>query len=167
MTYDIADGVLNQFKAGEIRDPISSLMEIRLVDFGRGEAVFEMPLRREIGNGMGMVQGGVAAVIADVAMAMATMSTLDDEQFPVSQVTTVDLFARFMRPVATGTGVLRAEAKVVKPGRQLVWAECDVLAGGKLISKFTATGLKVTFQAQEIKRSASSAAIAAIPRDPG
>lgn len=163
MTYNIADGVLAQFKAGEIRDPISSLMEMRLVDFSRGETVFEMPLRREIGNGMGMVQGGVAAVIADVAMAMATMSTLDDEQFPVSQVTTVDLFARFMRPVAAGSGVLRAEAKVVKPGRQLVWAECDVLAEGKLISKFTATGLKVTFQVQEITRSASSADITALP----
>jgi uncharacterized protein (TIGR00369 family) len=165
MTYNIVDGVLGQLKAGEVRDPISSLMGMRLVDFGRGEAVFELPLRPEVGNAMGVVQGGVAAVIADVATAMAMTSTLDDEQFPVSAITTVDLFARLIRPVSVNSGVLRAEAKVVRTGKQIVWSECETMAGGKLTGKFSATGMRVVFKAQDLQRSASSADLASIPPD--
>jgi uncharacterized protein (TIGR00369 family) len=163
MTYELVDGLFQQLKAGEIRDPISSLMDMRLVEFDRGEAVFEMPLRKEHGNALGVVQGGVATVIADAAMAMATTTTLDDEQFPVSAITTVDLFARFMRPVTVSSGVLRAEAKVVRSGGRLVWAECDLFADRKIVGKFSATGIKITFKAQDIQRSASSADIASPP----
>lgn len=162
MSYTIVDGVLEQLKAGELRDPISSLMNMRLVDYGRGEAVFELPLRPELGNALGVVQGGVASVVADVAMAMAMTSTQDDEQFPTSALTTVDLFARFIRPVMVTSGVLRAEAKVIQSGSRLTWAECDLLAGDRIVGKFTATGMRITFKAQDIQRSASSADITSV-----
>lgn len=165
MKYEIVDSVLAQMKAGELRDPVSSLMNSRLVEFGRGEAVFEMPLRPEIGNAMGVVQGGVLSMLADVAMAMAATSTVDDDTLQVSQVTTVDLFARFLRAVSASGGVLRAEARVVKTGKQLVWTECDVVSDGKLIAKFTATGVRVGFSASNFQRSASSADINAIPTE--
>jgi uncharacterized protein (TIGR00369 family) len=162
MSYTMVDSLLEQLKAGELRDPISSLMNMRLVDYGRGEAVFELPLRPELGNGLGVVQGGVASVVADVAMAMAMTSTQDDEQFPTSALTTVDLFARFIRPVMVTSGVLRAEAKVIQSGSRLAWAECDLLAGDRTVGKFTATGMRITFKAQDIQRSASSADIASV-----
>jgi uncharacterized protein (TIGR00369 family) len=164
MSFDVVDGVLNQLKAAEIRDSISSHMDMRLVEFGRGEAVYEMPLRKELGNAMGVVQGGVATVIADVAMAMAAMSTLSDEEIGNTQVTTVDLYSRFMRPASVGQGVMRADAKVVRSGKSIVWTECDVSANGKVIGKFTATGTKIRFAAEQLVRSASSASIN-IPTD--
>jgi uncharacterized protein (TIGR00369 family) len=163
MSYTIVDGVLEQLKVGEPRDPISSLMNMRLIDFGRGEAVFELPLRVELGNALGMVQGGVASVIADTAMSMAMTSMQDDEQFPTSALTTVDLFARFIRPVWVSSGVLRAEAKVIQSGSRLTWAECDLLAADRLVGKFTATGMRIPFKAQDIQPSASSADIASVP----
>ena len=150
MGYDLVDGIMGQLVEGEVRAPISALMDMHMVEFGRGTAVYEMPLRPELGNPMGMLQGGAACVIADVAMAMATTTTLDDEQFTSSAVTTVDLFARYLRPVPCTEGTLRAEAQVVRSGSRVVWAECDLFANEKLIGKFTGTGIKVGFKSENI-----------------
>jgi hypothetical protein len=40
---------------------------------------------------------------------------------------------------------LRAEARVVRAGGRLVWAEADVLADGEVVGKFASTGIRVTF----------------------
>ncbi len=167
MSFTMVDEVLGALKAGEARDPISSLMNMRLAEFGRGEAVFELPLRPELGNALGVIQGGVATVVADVAMAMAMTTTQDDEKFPTSAITTVDLFARFIRPVMASSGVLRAEAKVIQAGGRLVWAECDLLVEGKVVGKFSATGMRITFKAQDLQASQSSLHISAIPSESG
>ena len=82
-------------------------------------------------------------------MAAATTTILDDEQIQSSAITTVDLFSRFLRPVnAKQVERLRAEAKVVRAGGRLVWAEADVLADGELVGRFAATGIRVAFDPQ-------------------
>jgi acyl-coenzyme A thioesterase PaaI-like protein len=40
---------------------------------------------------------------------------------------------------------LRAEAKVVRAGGRLVWAEADLLADGEVVGKFASTGIRVAF----------------------
>jgi acyl-coenzyme A thioesterase PaaI-like protein len=81
-------------------------------------------------------------------MAAATTSVLEDEEIKSSAITTVDIFARFIRPVnANKIDTLRAEARVVRAGGRLVWAEADVLADGEMVGKFAATGIRVTFDA--------------------
>ena len=40
---------------------------------------------------------------------------------------------------------LRAEARVVRAGGRLVWAEADVLADGDVVGKFASTGIRVAF----------------------
>ena len=78
-----------------------------------------------------MIQGGVATALADAAMAAATTTILDDEEIQKSAITTIDIFARFIRPVnAKKIERLRAEARVIRAGGRLVWAEADVLADG-------------------------------------
>jgi acyl-coenzyme A thioesterase PaaI-like protein len=42
---------------------------------------------------------------------------------------------------------LRAEARVVRAGGRLVWAEADVVADGEMVGKFASTGIRVTFDA--------------------
>lgn len=42
---------------------------------------------------------------------------------------------------------LRAEARVVRAGGRLVWAEADVLADGEMVGKFASTGIRVSFDA--------------------
>jgi uncharacterized protein (TIGR00369 family) len=98
---------------------------------------------------MGVLQGGVATVLADAAMAAASMTVLDDEAVSKESVTTVQLNSRYLRPVKAGER-LRGDARVVRSGRQLVWAECDVTADGKAVGKFEATGIRVPFDPSQI-----------------
>src|SRR5436190_4213020 len=149
MSYEFVDRMVEQSRAGELRSPVSETLDMHLVEFGRGEAVYEMSARPELGNPLGVIQGGVATALADAAMAAATTTILTDEEVQKSAITTIDVFARFMRPVNAKTVErLRAEAKVVRAGGRLVWAEADLLADGEIVGKFAATGIRVAFDPQ-------------------
>src|SRR5438067_13023964 len=129
MGHAFVDQMMERNRAGELRSPVSETLDMHLVEFGRGEAVYEMAARAELGNPLGVIQGGVATALADAAMAAATTTILDDEEIQKSAITTIDIFARFVRPVnAKKVERLRAEAKVIRAGGRLVWAEADVLA---------------------------------------
>ncbi len=146
MSHEFVDQMLDQTRAGELRSPVSNTLGMRLVGFGRGEATYEMTARSELGNPLGVIQGGVVTALADAAMAAATTSVLDDQEIQRSAITTVDIFARFIRPVnANKIETLRAEARVVRAGGRLVWAEADVLADGEMVGKFASTGIRVSF----------------------
>src|SRR5205807_10259650 len=140
------DEMLEKTKAGELRSPVSETLDMHLVEHGRGDAVYEMDARAELGNPLGVIQGGVATALADAAMAAATTTILDDEEIQRSAITTIDIFARFTRPVnAKQVDQLRAEARVVRAGGRLVWTEADVLADGEVVGKFASTGIRVAF----------------------
>lgn len=149
-SYAFIDEMLDKIKAGESRSPVSQHLGMTLVDHGRGHVIYEMPVRRELSNPLGVVQGGIVTALADAAMAAATSTMLDDEAVTREAVTTVDLFSRFLRPVnLSNATVLRAEARVIRGGRQLMWAECEVTADGKEVARFTATGVRVAFDASQ------------------
>jgi uncharacterized protein (TIGR00369 family) len=146
MSHEFVDKMMEQNRQGTLRSPVSETLDMRLVDFGRGEAVYEMTAQEELGNALGVIQGGVATALADAAMAAATTTILDDDEIKKSAITTIDIFARFIRPVNAATvETLRAEAKVVRAGSRLVWAEAEVLADGKVVGKFASTGIRVAF----------------------
>jgi uncharacterized protein (TIGR00369 family) len=149
MSHDFVDQIMEKSRLGELRSPVSETLDMQLVEFGRGEAVYEMPAREELANPLGVIQGGVATVLADAAMAAAATTILDDEEIQKSAITTIDIFARFIRPVnAKKVDRLRAEAKVVRAGGRLVWAEAEVLADGEVVGKFASTGIRVAFDPQ-------------------
>lgn len=146
MSHAFVDQMMESNRAGELRSPVSETLDMHLVEFGRGEAVYEMPARADLGNPLGVIQGGVATALADAAMAAATTTILSDEEIQREAITTIDIFARFIRPVnAAKVDRLRAEAKVVRAGGRLVWTEAEVLADGKVVGKFAATGIRVAF----------------------
>src|SRR5829696_9158116 len=149
MSYEFVDQMLEQTKAGNLRSPVSESLDMHLVEFGRGEAVYEMPATPKLGNPLGVIQGGVATALADAAMAAATTTILSDEEIQREAITTIDIFARFIRPVnAAKVELLRAEARVIRAGGRLVWAEADVLADGDVVGKFASTGIRVAFDPQ-------------------
>ena len=149
MGHAFVDQMMEQNRTGELRSPVSESLDMHLVEFGRGEAVYEMPASAELGNPLGVIQGGVATALADAAMAAATTTILSDEEIQREAITTIDLFARFMRPVdAKKVERLRAEAKVVRAGGRLVWSEAEVLADGERVGRFAATGIRVPFDPQ-------------------
>jgi len=148
-SYEFVDNMMEKNRSGELRSPVSQHLGMSLVEFGRGEAVYEMPVREELSNPLGVIQGGVATALADAAMAAATTTILDDEEIQRSAITTIDIFARFIRPVnLKGAERLRADAKVIRAGGRLVWAEADVLADGDIVGKFNSTGIRVSFDPQ-------------------
>jgi uncharacterized protein (TIGR00369 family) len=149
MTHTFVDEMMEQTRAGKLRSPVSETLDMNLVEFGRGEAVYEMDARPELGNPLGVIQGGVATALADAAMAAATTTILSDDEIKSSAITTIDIYARFIRPVnVEKVNRLRAEARVLRAGGRLVWAEADVLADGEVIGKFNATGIRVSFDPQ-------------------
>lgn len=150
MSHTFVDKLMDSLASGELVSPVEKLVGMRLVDHDRGSATYELEVRPDHANPMGMVQGGIASIMADAAMAMATTTTLTNDEMRSSAITTVDLFSRFIRPIkAKKVKTLRAEARVLRSGRQLVWAECDLLADGECVGKFNATGIRVSFEQQD------------------
>src|SRR5450631_2532218 len=64
MSYDFVDEMMEKSRLGELRSPVSETLEMHLVQFGRGEAVYEMAAREDLGNPLGVIQGGVATALA-------------------------------------------------------------------------------------------------------
>src|SRR3954447_4291433 len=97
MSYAIVNQLMEKSQAGELRSPVSETLDMQLVEFGRGEAVYEMAARAELGNPLGVIQGGVATALADAGMAGAPTTPLSDEEIQREATTTIDIFARLIR----------------------------------------------------------------------
>jgi uncharacterized protein (TIGR00369 family) len=150
MATGMATSAIELIRTGEVSVPACDLIGAKLIEHGEGTAVYEMPVDAKVANPMGAVQGGIVTSMADAAMAVASVSVLTDDEFVTTSVTTCDIFARFMGPVPVAKyDTLRAEAKVIRAGRTLIWTECDVMADGKLVARFTGTGVKVAFKATQ------------------
>ena len=118
--------------------PIGRLLEFVLKQFEPGRAIFEMEADERHHNPMGTLHGGIYCDLADAAMGYAYAATLGEGE----TFTTVELKINFFRPVRQGR--LTAEAKVLKAGGTLGYAECDVTdQTGKLVAKAASTCMKL------------------------
>jgi uncharacterized protein (TIGR00369 family) len=124
---------VEKWLAGEIElAPIASLLGVRPVSLGEGEAKIEMAAGERLHNAMGTVHGGIFCDLADVAMgaALAT-ATADGESF-----STLQLQMSYFLPVVEGR--LSARARVVRRGRTTAHLECDLEDGeGRLVARAT------------------------------
>ena len=116
--------------------PISRTMSFWLREVGDGFAAFEGQPGEHLLNPMGGVHGGWALTLMDSAGGCAAMSTL-----PVGVgYATIETKGNFSRPITRDTGPIRAEARVVARGRQIVSTETRVLAkDGKVLAHGTST----------------------------
>ena len=121
-------------KAFTSKVPIADLIGFRLEEIGGGRAVSSIRTGPQHANPMGTLHGGVLCDLADAAMGMAFVSTLDpDESF-----TTMSLSITFFRPV--WQSALRAEARVINRGKTVGYVECDVSdQDGKKVAKASST----------------------------
>lgn len=111
---------------------------IRLVDARPGEAEVAFDAGPEHVNLQGLVHGGMLATLADTAMGLAARTTLE----PGRRHVTVQLGLEFLSPGRRGRIVARG--RTVKVGRQLAFAEADVMdADGRLLARAHST-LSVT-----------------------
>ena len=112
---------VEKWLAGELElAPITTLLGVRPVALGEGEARVELTASERLHNAMGTVHGGVLCDLADVAMgaALATV-TADGESF-----TTLQLQMSYFLPVVDGR--LGAHARVLRRGRGTAHLECDL-----------------------------------------
>lgn len=126
--FSILSSVLHSFmgylddlsRLGRDANPFFSLMDIDVVSYGQGEANLIMPVRDDMKNGEGWLQGGLYTALADEAMALAVYTLLSENE----TIATISATTTFMKGVRNG--LLDAEARVIKRGRSVIFAEASV-----------------------------------------
>jgi uncharacterized protein (TIGR00369 family) len=128
---------LEQIRNGAIPPPpIAATLGMNLVEVGEGRAVFELVPAEHLYNPIGSVHGGVMCTMLDSAMSCAVHSLVP----PGRAYTTAELKVNFVRPITRETPRVRAEGKVIHPGRQLATSEGRIVDDrGRLYAHGTAT----------------------------
>jgi uncharacterized protein (TIGR00369 family) len=124
--------------------PVGNLIGFRLTSIETGRAVFELEAGPQHANPMGTLHGGILCDVADAAMGVAYASTLGEAE----SFTTLELKMNFLRPFRSGT--LIATGHVVKGGRTIGLAECDVTdMEGRLIARAMSTCMTLRGESSE------------------
>lgn len=115
MTADVVRATMSQRRPSGLAMLLG--METALVEDGR--VVFTFEASDRLANLFGTVHGGIVATVLDSAMGMAALTVAPAG----AATTTATLEVKYVRPIATDAGVLRAEGVVVHAGRRVVTAE--------------------------------------------
>jgi uncharacterized protein (TIGR00369 family) len=120
----LEDADREQLRAAFQDVALHRLLDIRPVRVDGELVIFEMPVREEAFNPSGNLHGGALATLVDVAA--GTAAALNSAFEPgVNTIVTADMHVRYLgRPKGD---VVRAEAHVLRAGRQVVVVECQVL----------------------------------------
>jgi uncharacterized protein (TIGR00369 family) len=141
---------LELFKRGEGHPARGGWAEpygITVTTVEEGHVVLEFEASEKHHQPNGVVQGGVLTAIADAAMGMAGM-TMQEVGWAN---TTVELKINFIRPVVSG--LVKAEGRVVKVGRTVIFTEATVLnAEGKVAARATSSVLAFQLPPREPAR---------------
>jgi uncharacterized protein (TIGR00369 family) len=128
-TVEDAQRMLEELFAPWVQD-----LRLEVLAVGGGEVTLRLPFDARLARVGGTVCGQAMMAAADTAMVLAVSSQLGG----FKPMTTVSLTTSFMRPVQ-GTE-LRVVARVLKPGRTLMFGEVELLApDGRLAAHATTT----------------------------
>lgn len=130
------DQILTYFKSQIGKDkfttpsPVGAWLDGKVLAAEEGSLSFEFEVRKEMTNPMGILHGGISALIIDEVIG-ATVHTLGHDTF----FTSVNLSVDFLRSVPAGTRV-KAVSKVIRSGKTIVNANCEVFnEEGKVLAK--------------------------------
>ncbi|MFA5415780.1 MAG: PaaI family thioesterase [Methanoregula sp.] len=129
-------------KRGRDANPFFHLMGIEVVHVEPGKAVLKMDVRPDMHNGVGWLQGGMLAALADEAMALALYTLLAEHE----GIATISESTSFIKGVRQG--VICAEGRVVRKGRRVAFMEGDVRTDDKekTILSHTSAAFAVTME---------------------
>lgn len=133
--------VLQAQIAGELPfPPIHHLTGLGPTDLEPGEAVFALPCHEWLCSPLGMLEGGVIAMLADSALVTAIQTTVP----AATTVAAIDLKVNFLRPVPPDGRDLLARGRVRHAGRTIAIAEAEVVnADGKAVAIATGSAMIV------------------------
>jgi acyl-CoA thioesterase len=125
---------------GRDANPFFCSMGIEIVSYEQGKAVLKMQVRPDMHNGVGWLQGGMLVALADEAIALALYTLLKEHE----GIATISESTSFVKGVREG--VITAEAKVIKKGRRVAFAEAEVILddGKKTMLSRTSAAFAVT-----------------------
>lgn len=116
--------------------PIMSTLGFEGLDVGAGWARFWLTPGEHHLNPAGVVHGGVAAALLDLALGAAVQSTLDAKV----GLATTDLHVSYLRPLTIGTGRVQCEGRVIRVGRRMASVEGSIAdPDGRVYAHATAT----------------------------
>ena len=116
--------------------PIGKTMNFFPIEAEEGWVVFQGTPTFDFYNPIGTVHGGWACTLLDSCMSCAVQTTLKTGY----AYTTGELKVNLVRPLTDKSGPVRAEGKVIHPGRQLATAEGRIVGpDGKLYAHGTTT----------------------------
>lgn len=134
--YELAQHMLSQ-------DEFSKWMGIRLVDIQEKYCLLEMPIRKEMINGLRTVHGGVTFAFADSALAFSSNNT-DEASVALNCV------INFTKAVKEGD-VLRAESKLISDTRKTGIYDISITnQNGDLVAGFRGTVYKIGKKVTEL-----------------
>jgi uncharacterized protein (TIGR00369 family) len=130
---------LQKIVSGELPGvPIGETLGFRAVEVEYGRIVLVGKPDERSYNLIGTVHGGWAASILDSAMALSTLSSLDDK----TAFTTLDIRINYLRPITVELGEVRAEGRVIQGGRKMTYCEAKLTdSAGKLLAHGTGSCL--------------------------
>ena len=111
----------------------ATMMGIHFVSLDDGVCVGEIEIREDHFHPGMIVHGGVAYGLADSTMAMAVLSTCKEGE----NASTIECKMSYLAAVTEG--VMRAESRIIKRGRNIVFLESVVKVGEKVVSTASAT----------------------------
>jgi uncharacterized protein (TIGR00369 family) len=115
------------------RDRFGGHLGYRLVDVRRGWARIEVDCTPQLMNPSGVMHGGASFGLADSAVAAALLTIYGAG----NALLTIEMKINYLEPIVSG--VVTAEASVLRSSRRSAYAEVDVWAGGKLAGRATTT----------------------------
>ncbi len=115
------------------RNPYVNYLEIDFREIGEGRVVACMPLKPEQRQYSGVVHGGILAALGDTVAGFAAYTLTPADR----DVLTAELNVSYLR--AVWGNELQAIGTVIKPGRNLQFAECEIYCDGKLVCKVSGT----------------------------
>ncbi len=102
--------------------PIHHLLGVRLIEVDRGTSALSMPATGWVTSPTGLVEGGVIACLADLALAAAVQTTVPAG----TAYAPTDLRTQFIRPIPPDGSSITARASVVHRGRRIAVTRAEV-----------------------------------------
>lgn len=110
--------------------PVGQWLKGTLLAIEEGKLTVSIKVRKEMTNPMGILHGGMSALIMDEVIG-ATVYTLNRDTF----FTSINLSLDFLNAIPMGETVI-AKCEIVRAGKTVVNAECQLFnEAGKLIAK--------------------------------
>ena len=104
------------------QNPVVDFMGIQLLRVASGQATLMLPNQEALHNSLGLLQGGILGVLADVAGGVSLYSVLPD---PIKvAIPTIEFKLNFFRPARHQDVV--ASGKLVHRGRQIAVCQVEV-----------------------------------------